>query len=1017
MIRLLDSGRRRGFLLAGVLGLGLSACGGGSDSGGDPGAGDRLTGTLSVLASEDTVLEAEPNDVLSQAHILGELRAGQTKTVVGATATTDQDIFQVVVPERAEIAVSLNGQDVTSDIDVYFFDPVSLQQVAAFASNSSSESGAIVARGTFLALVEAAAGSSDYEFVMTASAPGASIAEVEPNDSAAAGQYVGMFDNTDSLTFTGNGSGASSDFLLLSVAEASTFNVSLSFDGAEDYDVFAYDVSANLGSPLLIDSLTGIAVPEVGQIDVSAMTLVALEIRPINGAVSAYTLQLDGNLARLSGGSQAGTALATPLARLSTAARGSRLPSRFPSFRGDVIVQLRPDGDVSGEPGLSGASARMGRTVQRLDDVVRSFGGQVVDAVPDGPGKVHFDLPAELSDEEAQRYTFALAASLRGKPDVLIAEPDFVLTAFAAQQTPNDPFYNLQWHYEQIQLPAAWGLTTGSGTVRVAVLDTGSAPSSDLPFGTAGGYDMIADPSIAGDGNGRDNDPTDVGDSTGIQPSSFHGAHVAGTIGALSDNNKGVAGVSWQSSIFHVRCLGKGGGSTFDILNAVLYAAGLSNASNQTTTLAHVQNMSLGGGGFSQTFQNAINDATAAGSLIIAAAGNENSSSPSYPAAYGNVISVAAVDYDQRRAPYSNFHPTVDIAAPGGDVSADRNGDGYADGVLSTKPDDSVTPTNFENYSFYQGTSMAAPHVAGVAALMLALDPTLTPAELTTILTSTATDLGAAGRDNLYGEGLVNAFAACQAAAGGGGGGGPVLSLDESIVLFQTATGTRRVGVANVGDGLLDVTSVSATTNTGGNWLSASRVIVPQAGSTNTSAVELTVSASGLANGVYSGSVTVQSNGGTAMLGVTLSLGGSTTTTAYEVFVIAVDAVSYNSVAQDVVVTNGSLGYALSGVPAGTYIIVAGTDEDGDDFICDEGEPLCGLYPSLGLPVEVTVSETGTISGLNFPLEQATFSSASVGGQQGFRLPVSHLRAKGDDASTSDTDLDNPTAALLEAHQ
>ncbi|MFT5734509.1 MAG: subtilisin family serine protease [Planctomycetota bacterium] len=1007
MNRFSDLIRRRGLALAAVLApmlaLGLTACGGSGE--GDTSGGDSLSGTLSVLNADDTVLEAEPNGTVEQAHILPQLLAGQSQTVVGSTSTADDDIFQVIAPERVEIAISLNAQVGTSDLDVYVFDPVSLLQVAAFATSSASESGTFFARGTFLVLVNSANGSSDYELTMTASDPGASIAEVEPNDSAVEGAYLGMFDDGDSLIFTGNGTAADSDFILLSVAEMSTLQISLSFNALEDYDVFVYDVTSGLGSPSQLASFESVVEPETGQVGISAMTLVALEIRPIGGAVSAYTLQVDGSLFRLPAGAQRAALSQTP--------RGAGLSVAQPSFRGDVIVQMAASGPTSTELEPAAGAGQRGRSAQRIDDVVRPFGGRVVDAIPDGPAKVHFDLPPLLSDDEAARYTMALAASLRGTPGVVIAEPDFVMTAFAVQQTPNDPFYNLQWHYDQIQLPAAWALTTGSNTVRVAVLDTGQAASLDLVGRTVQGYDMISDASIAADGDGRDSDPTDEGDSTGIQPSSFHGAHVAGTIGADTDNNLGVAGVTWESQIMHVRVLGRGGGSTFDILNAVLYAAGLNNASGQTTALAQVQNMSLGGGGFSQSFQNAINDATAAGSLIIAAAGNENSSTPSYPAAYGNVISVSAVDYERRRAPYSNFHPTVDIAAPGGDVSADRNGDGYADGVLSTKPDDSVSPTNFENYSFYQGTSMAAPHVAGVAALLLSLDGNLTPAQLTTILTSTATDLGAPGKDNLFGHGLVNAFAACQSVMGGGGGG-PTLSLDDTSVLFESAIGSRRVGVANVGDGSLDVTSVTPSTNSGGNWLSASRVVVAQAGSTNTSAIDLAVNASGLANGIYSGAVSVSSNGGTGQINVTLSLGGSTQSTNYEVFVLAVDATTFESVAQDVVRTDGALGYGLTGLPAGRYVIVAGTDEDGDDFICDEGEPLCGLYPSLGLPVEVQVDETGSVTGLNFPLEQANFG-ASAGRPSGFRLLTSNAPEGSGDPPTSPSLESQPAKA--EANQ
>ncbi|MEO0662474.1 MAG: S8 family serine peptidase, partial [Planctomycetota bacterium] len=470
----------------------------------------------------------------------------------------------------------------------------------------------------------------------------------------------------------------------------------------------------------------------------------------------------------------------------------------------------------------------------------------------------------------------------------------------------------------------------------------------------------------------------------GSQPSSFHGAHVAGTVGANTNNDYGVAGVSWQTTLMHARVLGIGGGSSFDIANGLLWSAGLANATGLVANPpADIANMSLGGPGFSQTFQDACTAAWNAGTVVIAAAGNENSSTPSFPAAYDNVISVAAVDFERNKAPYSNFHPTVDIAAPGGDVSVDRNGDGYADGVLSNKPDDSVSPTNFENFSFYQGTSMAAPHVAGVAALILAVDPNLNPDQVDSILRNTATDLGAAGRDNIYGEGLVNAAAAVQLAAGGGGG--PVLALDTDAVLLEGA-GTRRVGVSNAGTGALDVTSVT-TSPPSATWLSATAVATGQAGTTDTSAIDVTANASGLPSGNYAGTVLVDSNGGSRQIAVTLTVGASGPGTTFTVFVLAVDADTFDTRAQDVVQTSGSLAYGLGSLPPGRYVVVAGTDEDNDGLICDEGEPLCGLYPSINLATAIDLSDGQRVTGLDFPVQDTTGPApASSDGQSGFRL-------------------------------
>ncbi len=967
----------------------LAACsGGGGDGGaGTPGvnASSALRGTLDVRIPNSTVLEAEPNDTIEQAHVLGELRAGESRIVLGTITENgaDQvDGFQIIAPERVLIDVTLTGITTSSDLDLYIFDPVSLQAVESFTTNSASESGTFAVQGTFFLVVDAFSGDSDYELRIEARAITAPIAEEEPNDNVPAGEYLGTLLPGQEIFVSGDGVGGSSDFFLFAVPEGTTVDFACGFNALDDYDMRVFDATANLNSPqlLAVFDAPGSVNPEVGQVTVPGMTLVAVEVFPFGGA-GPWLLRL-GTVAPLTQPGGLGGPVDLSPRPLSASARGSldaqrsmmrgAVPRRMftesvaPTVRGDLIIQLDGPSNV-------------------MDAMLAAHGGQVVQSIPDGPRKVRFALPPALTDAEASRYAIALAASLRGRAGVRLAEPDYLLQAFQTEVRPDDTHYNLQWHYEQIQLPAAWAITQGSNAVRIAVLDTGSTPASDLLPRTVQGIDMISDPQIAGDGDGIDNDPTDVGDSTGAQPSSFHGSHVAGTIGAATNNASGVAGVTWQGQVMHVRVLGIGGGSTFDILNGVLWAAGLPNAApGVASPPADIQNLSLGGPGFSQAFQNAINQATQAGSLIIAAAGNENSSTPSYPAAYDNVISVAAVDFERSRAPYSNFHATVDIAAPGGDVSADLNGDGFADGVLSTKPDDTVTPTNFESFSFYQGTSMAAPHIAGVAALVLSVDPTLTPAQIGQILMQTATDLGTPGRDDQFGNGLVNALAAVQA-AGGGGGGAPILALASSNVLFEAVNDTRRIGVLNAGGGSLQVQSPTATTNNGGTWLSAVRVAIQTPGASDTSAIDVTVSAAALPDGLYTGSVQVTSNGGTTQLSVTLALGQGSAPPTYEVFVIAIDPTTFSTVAQDVVFTSGSLGFALQSLEAGGYLVVAGTDEDGDGFICDPGEPLCGVFPSLELASIIDVTSGQTVTGLDFPLEQATLP-AGGSGQQGFRL-------------------------------
>ncbi|MEM9380206.1 MAG: S8 family serine peptidase [Planctomycetota bacterium] len=983
-------------LLALVLALGfpLGACGGGGGGGGGsapPGGGGgqpagAVQGTLSVLLPDATVLEAEPNDSVEQAHALGEFRSGAELRVLGnvTEAGADQvDGFQLVAPDRVRVDVRLTATAPGADLDLLVFDPVSLQPVERFLTDGAvPEVGSFVASGSFFLAVDSFSGDSDYELEISVQSLTGPIDEREPNDRAQDGVYLGTLLPGQQVSVTGDGL-SGTDFVLFAVPEATPVALSCAFGLGDDYDLIVYDVTEDFADPqeVVRFEAPGLVNPETGQINVSAMTLVAVEVLAFSG-VSPWQL----TIATPSPLTTAGGPGAFAPRSMSTRSRGSLASQRTllraasdapmfavaaaPSMRGDLVVQLDDETDEA-----------------IVQPFVAAHGGTVLASIPGGPKKVRFAIPDDLSPTEAARYQVALAATLRGRAGVRIAEPDYRLEAFQAEVRPNDEFYNLQWHYEQIQLPAAWAITTGSNAVRVAVLDTGSAPATDLVPRTVPGFDMISDPANAGDGDGIDADPTDVGDSNGVQPSSFHGAHVAGTIGAATNTGDqfGVAGVTWQTQVFHVRVLGLQGGSNFDILNAVRYAAGLSStAPSPANPPADIQNLSLGGPAFSQPFQDAVTAATQAGCLIVAAAGNENSSTPSFPAAYDDVVSVAAVDFERQRAPYSNFHPSVDIAAPGGDVTVDRNGDNFGDGVLSTKPDDTVNPTNFDSFAFNQGTSMAAPHVAGVAALLLSVAPGLTPAQLEQILTSTATDLGAPGRDDQYGHGLVNALAAVQN-AGGGTGGGPSISLAASSVLFDTAVDTKRVGVLNAGGGTLQVMDPIATTTSGGNWLSAARVAIASPTTSDTSAIDVDVSAAGLANGIYGGSVRVESNGGIVTLGVSLAIGQNGNAPDYEVFVLAVEPTELETLAQAIVRTQGALSYTLPSLPTGSYLVVAGTDEDGDGFICDPGEPLCGVFPSLELATLVPVEDGQTVAGVDFPLETSTLP-ASAGGGSGYRI-------------------------------
>ena len=346
----------------------------------------------------------------------------------------------------------------------------------------------------------------------------------------------------------------------------------------------------------------------------------------------------------------------------------------------------------------------------------------------------------KLDEAAATRLALRLAAN----PRVEFAEPDRLLQPTL---TPNDTYYaNYLWHYHEpvggIGLPSAWDLSTGSGAV-VAVLDTGSTAHEDLAGNLVPGFDFISDPAIAVDGTGRDADPSDPGDwnsagecgGAAARSSSWHGTHVAGTVAAIGNNNTGVVGVAFGAQVQPVRVLGKCGGSTSDIAEAILWAGGATVAGVPANpSPSEVINLSLGAAGpCSAALQAAIDDAVGRGTVVVAAAGNEAvDAANSNPANCSNVITVGATDRTGTRAAYSNWGAVVDVKAPGG-------GPGN-DGVWSTINSGTQAPTPFTSYAPKQGTSMATPHVAGIAALMQSRHAN-TPALVETILKATARPL------------------------------------------------------------------------------------------------------------------------------------------------------------------------------------------------------------------------------------------------------------------------------------
>lgn len=340
--------------------------------------------------------------------------------------------------------------------------------------------------------------------------------------------------------------------------------------------------------------------------------------------------------------------------------------------------------------------------------------------------------------------------------------------------TPDDPLFADQWHYGTgnggINVEAAWDIrprrrARGRGVV-VAVLDTGIlAGHEDLTRNLLPGYDMISDTATSRDNDGRDSNPADEGDwyefaecgPPRAADSSWHGSHVAGTI-AAARNNVGGTGVAFLSRYVPVRVLGRCGGSLSDIVDGILWSAGISVAGiPANSNPADIINMSLGGqGACDSAYQDAINQVVARGVTVVVAAGNSSANAANFrPASCDNVISVASVGDNGGRASYSNFGAVVDVAAPGG-------GGRGATNVLSTTNTGRTTPTGEDTYERYAGTSMAAPHVAGVAAMMYGVNPDITPAQVEEILEDTARAFPATCSQ--CGTGIIDAEAAVQAA-------------------------------------------------------------------------------------------------------------------------------------------------------------------------------------------------------------------------------------------------------------
>ncbi len=945
----------------------IAACGGGGSGDFVGQSAGSVAGTLLFVPAMAPLTEVEPNDGVDEPQAIGDLAPGRSLAIRGSIgAGEDFDGFAFRARERVRVTAEVRFADAPGRrVDLFAYDPIAMGVVARADTTHAL---ALDVAGPFDLVVRGASGAGEYELVVRA---------LPAIETASASGWLGSIAVGDTLRGT-SGRFEATAIEAVHLRITARGEVGRTLRAAKvSRDGEAAVGSATSGSVLEIelDPLERFAIETEagGAFEVEALERAgATDLRPRANRLLAIERE------RADLGSAVGDALY------------GRAPTNAKA--GELLVK------VIGGSDISLALARRGLT--RMDQVGEST------------LQVAADLALVPEGEARARITVALARSLASAPRVEYAELNRLRRPFGGTTpfTPNDGFFDLQWHYSLIRLPAAWGevkmAITGPGDiVTVAVIDTGRRPHADLDANTntALEFDFITDPAIADDGGGPDSNAFDTGDSEGIGPSSFHGTHVAGTIAAVTDNGSGVAGVgsvpvgmpaASRVRVVHLRVLGKGGGTDADIARAIRYAAGLSNPGLPALVAPlDVINMSLGGPGFNQTVQNAVTAARNRGVTIFAAAGNENSGIPSFPAAYADVVSVAAVDQNSARAPYSNFHPSVDLCAPGGDTSVNTNPgtgpgqDGFVDGVLSTLVDE---PSGNPIFVFYQGTSMASPHTAGLAALMLVVNPFLTPGELETKLADTSTDLGAPGRDTLFGEGLIDALGAVQS-AGTGGPSTATLVVNPISLSFGTQATELDLALSNAGSGTIDVMTFTDDQP----WLSLQQGAAGTGIDIGSLIVRVDRANVALAaDGSYTASISITTSAGNATVPVTVIV-ETPVLPDIDLFVLAVDlSVDPPLTVAQAIVNPSQVGfeYVLDQLstkdgellPPGEYLIACGSNEGVDALICGPGDVFCGLYPTLNDPSLVTVN--GTVTGIDFVVAPLDAGPMMLSSFRGFTL-------------------------------
>ncbi|MFE8072202.1 S8 family serine peptidase [Marinobacteraceae bacterium S3BR75-40.1] len=571
---------------------------------------------------------------------------------------------------------------------------------------------------------------------------------------------------------------------------------------------------------------------------------------------------------------------------------------------------------------------------------------------------------APLTEAARKEQTLDWIRALRKRPDVVVADPNYRTRALGAPTA--QELFPLQWHYPLISLPTAWQLTQtdtnteGGSNVRIAVLDTGvffngTNWHEDLTGNivncdsntTSGCFDAI--------NGGR---PIDPGSSVGS--SVFHGTHVAGTAAATAGpapgDNQGGTGVAYNATLVPVRVLdGDGSGTSADLIEGIDWVTNSDGAPR-----ADIINLSLGGLPQLVSVQAAINRAVDRGIVVVAASGNGAQNIVDYPAAHDNVFAVGAVDGAANLSSFSNTGERLDLVAPGGDATRDANGDGQADVIISSSGDNLSEPPQ-ARYIGLQGTSMAAPHVSGVFALMKAMDGGVNTSSLEALLTDNqlTEDRGASGFDSDYGWGVIDAAKSVEAVSNGL----PVLLVASPAVLdFQGDSTEQQITLTKTQTGSTSTPSATKSVD----WLAVTPIT---ADAQNQYAFRVDLDRSKLdPQKAYRTTITFDyvdsnSHSRTLEVPVTASLESDENLRNAGVhFVLLLDPQTNETLAQQAVrAVDGVYRFSFDesdDIGPGNYTLIAGTDLDNDGIICTSGEA-CAEYPIAGLREAFTVDESG----------------------------------------------------------